>query len=186
MRRIRYQVACSLDGYIAGPQGDTSWIPDEPAIEFGALFAEFETLLMGRKTFAGLPLADPEYGQLYASKELVVVSTTLTAADHRNVTIINELSHHSIEQLRQRPGKDIWLFGGGELFRHLLALDVVDTIELAIAPVLLGNGIPFLPAPGPSRQLTLTEQRRYEQSGIVWLSYRIEPAAPQESRFLGC
>lgn len=179
MRRIRYQVACSLDGYIAGPQGDTGWIPAEPAIDFGALFAEFDTLLMGRKTFASLPLADPEYGQLYAGKELVVVSTTLAAADHPHVTIINELSCHAIEQLRQRPGKDIWLFGGGELFRHLLGLDTVDTIELAIAPVLLGGGIPFLPAPAPSRRLTLTEQRRYEQSGIVWLSYRIEPAATQ-------
>lgn len=181
MRRIRYQVACSLDGYIAGLQGDISWIPAEPEIDFGALFAEFDTLLMGRKTFAGLSLTDPEYGQLYAGKELVVVSTTLAAVDYPHVTIINELSRHAIEPLRQRPGKDIWLFGGGELFRHLLELDMVDTIELAITPVLLGGGIPFLPAPGPSRRLTLTEQRWYEHSGIVWLSYQIEPAATSAS-----
>lgn len=77
MRRIRYQVVCSLDGYIAGPNGETDWIPDEPDIDFAALFAQFDTLLMGRKTYAALSLNDPAYGHLYASKEIIVVSRTL-------------------------------------------------------------------------------------------------------------
>ncbi|WP_322512923.1 dihydrofolate reductase family protein [Chloroflexus sp.] len=124
MRRIRYQVACSLDGYIARPQGDISWIPAEPAIDFSKLFAKFDTLLMGRKTFANLPLNDPEYSPLYARKELVVISSTLAASSYPHMTIINELSRDVIEQLRRRPSKDIWLFGGGELFRHLLTLDM--------------------------------------------------------------
>ncbi|MDW8405851.1 dihydrofolate reductase family protein [Chloroflexus sp.] len=109
-----------------------------------------------------------------------MISSTLAAASYPHVTIINKLSRGVIKQLRQRPGKDIWLFGGGELFRHLLTLAMVDTIELAIAPVLLGGGIPFLPPPAPSCQLTLTEQRRYEQSGIVWLSCQITPRSAYE------
>lgn len=51
MRRLRYQVACSLDGYIAGLNGDFDWIIPEPAFDFDALYAQFDTLLMGRRTY---------------------------------------------------------------------------------------------------------------------------------------
>lgn len=51
MRRVRYSVAMNLDGYIAGPNGEYDWIIMDPAIDFAALFAEFDTVLMGRRTF---------------------------------------------------------------------------------------------------------------------------------------
>ena len=54
MRRIRYQVACSLDGYIADTAGQTSWIVHEPGIDFTEYFDQFDTLLMGRRTYEGL------------------------------------------------------------------------------------------------------------------------------------
>lgn len=173
MRRIRYQVVCSLDGYIAGPNGETDWIPDEPDIDFAALFAQFDTLLMGRKTYAALSLNDPAYGHLYASKEIIVVSRTLQPSEHSRATIVTELTLDYVDRLRRQPGKDIWLFGGGELFRTFLELGCVDTVELAIAPVLLGGGAPFLPAPAPWRRLKLINQQFYERSGIMLLNYAV-------------
>ena len=70
------------------------------------------------------------------------------------------------------PGRDIWLFGGGNFFRSLLEAGLVDTVEVAVMPVLLGSGIPLLP-PGASTKLTLVDQKTLPASGIVALSYSI-------------
>ncbi len=175
MRRIRYQVACSLDGYIAGPNGEVDWIPPEPDIDFEALFAQFDTLLMGRKTYETLSLDDPAYGHLYADKALIVVSRTLRPEVHPRATVVADLTPAYLEQLRRRPGKDIWLFGGGELFRTLLEMGYVDTVELAVAPVLLGDGVPFLPPPAPRHRLKLLDQQLFPQSGMVLLNYAVAP-----------
>jgi dihydrofolate reductase len=67
------------------------------------------------------------------------------------------------------------LFGGGELFRSLLELGFVDTVELAVAPILLGGGTPFLPSPAPRQRLKLLGQQLYAQSGIVLLNYAVMP-----------
>src|SRR5690606_8066902 len=110
MRRIRYQVACSLDGYIAGPNGEYDWIPIDPDIDFEALYDQFDTLLMGRRTYEEVPVSGPEYG----GKQIVVVSDTLRAEEHPGVTVVRgrELAR-TLDTMRRQPGKDIWLFGGG-------------------------------------------------------------------------
>lgn len=169
-RRIRYHVACSLDGYIADAKGGADWIVDEPTIDFAALFAQFDTFLMGRKTYE-LMLANPGPG--LEDTEVIVVSRTLRPEDHPGVTIISENLEERVRELRARPGRDIWLFGGGVLFRSLLDLDLVDTVEPAIVPVLVGGGVPFLPSPTILKKLTLTNHRVFP-SGIVWLEYTVE------------
>jgi dihydrofolate reductase len=107
--------------------------------------------------------------------ETFVFSRSLRQEDHPGVTIISEHVQETLDDLRARPGKDIWLFGGGELFRSLLALGCVDTVEPAVIPVVLGGGRPFLPAPAVRRSLALTEQRIYKKSGIVLLKYNVVP-----------
>jgi len=169
MRRVRYQVACSLDGYIAGPNGETDWIVNEPGIDFDALFAQFDTLLMGRLTYQEMI----EHKFDFRGREVVVCSRTLRQADHPAVTVISDDLAQHVNALRAKPGKDIWLFGGGELLRSLLELDLVDTVEPAIVPVLVGGGRPLLPAPAVQRRLKLTGKRDYP-SGIVWLEYDVE------------
>lgn len=169
MRRIRYQVACSLDGYIADPKGGYDWIVMDPDIDFEALFSQFDTLLMGRRTFEVT-------GAAYPGKKVVVFSRTLKQADHPDVTVVSSGMKEAVDALRNQPGKDIWLFGGGELFRSLLELDCVDTVEPAVIPVLIGGGIPFLPAPAVRRSLVLTGQKVYEKSGIVLLTYDVARA----------
>ena len=172
-RRIRYHVACSLDGYIADEGGGAEWIVHEPGIDFKELFAQFDTFLMGRLTYEPMMKMDTT-GMGMSGKEVVVVSRTLRPADHPDVTIISDDLEERVGELRARPGKDIWLFGGGELFRSLLALGLVDTVEPAIIPVVLGAGRPFLPGPAIQRYLTLTNHRVYP-SGIVWLEYQVQP-----------
>lgn len=174
MRRIRYQVACSLDGFIADITGKTDWIVDEPEIDFGALFDQFDTLLMGRLTYEGLVKdSDGFWG-----KAVLVFSHTLRQEDHPQVTVVSKDARERLQQLRSLPGKDIWLFGGGVLFQSLLALDCVDTVEPAVIPVILGGGRPLLPTPAIKHMLSLTSHRVYS-SGIVWLEYTIH--TPEES-----
>lgn len=170
-RRIRYQVACSLDGYIAGPDGGVDWIVSDPEVDFGEIFARFDTLLMGRRTYDDVHQGGPGIGNM----ETLVFSRTLRPEDHPDVTIVAGDAGRVLSELRSRPGKDIWLFGGGELFRSLLELDCVDTVEPAVIPVLLGGGVPMLPAPAARKRLSLTGRRVYENSGIVSLEYAVEP-----------
>lgn len=79
----------------------------------------------------------------------------------------------TVTALKRRPGKDIWLFGGGGLFQSLLALDLVDAVQVAIIPVLLGGGVPVLPSPATRAKLRLTSHRIYEKTGTVMLEYAV-------------
>jgi dihydrofolate reductase len=75
---------------------------------------------------------------------------------------------------RAGPGKDIWLFGGGSLFRSLLDLGLVDTIEIGVIPVLLGGGIPLLPARSQRTTLRLVSSKVYKTTGTLGLEYAVE------------
>ena len=101
-----------------------------------------------------------------------VFSHTLDPADHPGVTVSRDPSA-TVEALRAEPGNgEIWLFGGGELFRELAASGRVDRVELTYVPVLLGGGIPLI-APGAGRiGLTFEEMTRYP-SGMVTLTYSL-------------
>jgi dihydrofolate reductase len=172
MRRIRYAVAMSLDGYIAGPKGEADWIITDPEIDFRAIFEQFDTFLLGRRTFEAMGRGGQ--GGSPGMKTLVF-SRTLRQQDYPKVTIVAEGAEETLAALRAEPGKDIWLFGGGSLFRSLLEMQLVDTAEIAIIPVLLGGGIPFLPAPASQTKLRLTGHRVYK-TGIVLLEYAIDYA----------
>lgn len=169
MRQVRYSVAMSLDGYIAGPGGEFDWIPMDPDIDFAAIFARYDTLLMGRKSFEA---AQAMGGGGMPGVRSIVVSRTMRAADHPELTIVADVAPF-VAELKKQPGKDIWLFGGGELFQHLLSVGLVDGVDVAVVPVLLGGGIPMLPPPAPTVALELRSQRIYEKSGIITLDYDV-------------
>lgn len=170
MRRIRYSVAVSLDGYIAGPRGEFDWIVMDPEMDFRALSDQFDTYLLGRKTFEVT-------GQGQSSMPGVrtfVFSRTLRQRDYKNVTIVGENWKEVVKSLREEAGKDIWLFGGGSLFRSLAEAGVVDTVEVAVIPTILGGGIPLVAPPASRIGLTLKEHRVYEKTGTVSLVYSVD------------
>src|SRR5271155_1402290 len=111
MSKIRYIVAMSLDGYIAGANGEADWIVMDPDINFAELWAQFDTFLMGRRTYEA---AIARLGESsLRGRKTVVVSRTLRPADHPHLTILPNLTRDHIQSLRSQSIKDIWLMGGG-------------------------------------------------------------------------
>lgn len=174
MRPVRYNVVATLDGYIAGPNGEYDWIPHEPTIDFAGLFAQFDTILMGRVTYeATQQVGAPPFGK---KMRVYVFSRTLRPEDHPKVTVVNDDAAGVVAALRAEEGDgEIWLFGGGDLFRSLLDAGQVDSVEVTIAPVLLGGGLPLITPGGPLARLALTGTKTYP-SGMVTLSYSAQPA----------
>ena len=161
----------TLDGFIAGPNGEYDWIVSDPAVDFAAIWARFDTLLMGRKTFEVAWARAAEWPDL--GHRWIVVSRTLSPEDYRKVTILSDGIADEVAALKAQPGKDIWLFGGGMLFRFLLDAGLVDAIDVSVMPVLLGSGIPLLPE--GRRQALHLESSKTLPSGILMLSYDITP-----------
>jgi dihydrofolate reductase len=111
---------------------------------------------------------------MLAGMQVVVFSDTLRPADHPQVTIVRSRGwKRKVAALRAKRGKDLWLFGGGLLFRSFLEAGLVDTVEIAVMPVLVGGGIPLLPPPAGRAKLTLIGHRVYPKSGTVFLEYEV-------------
>ena len=174
MRKLRYAVAMSLDGQIAGPNGEYDWIGTDPEVDFTAFWTQFDTLLMGRRTYE---LAVQARGKAafaaFTGVTSIVFSRTLRQQEHPHVTVLPELNADWVRELKAQGGKDIWLFGGGNLFRSFLDSGLVDGVEVAVIPVLLGAGIPLLPPPYSLNKLRLLRHRVY-RSGRVSLAYEVQ------------
>ena len=173
MRKIRYAVAMSVDGYIAGPNGEADWIGIDPEVDFAALWAQFDTLVMGRRTYEA---ASKRLGEAaFTGITTIVFSRTLKQQDHPEVTVVSKLNPDWLQGLQTRSGgsKDIWIFGGSELFRSFLDSGHVDTVEVTVIPVLLGDGVPLLPPPYNPAKLRLLNHKIY-RSGRVSLAYEVQ------------
>lgn len=168
-RRVRYQVAMSLDGYLAGPNDEHDWIVPDPEVDFAALFEQFDTFLVGRRTYERM--AAGGMGTLPGRTFVFSRSRRPPATD--GVTFVADQAETLVRRLKEETGKDIWLFGGGQLFHSLLGLGLVDTVETAVVPILLGGGLPLLPPPAPRTALRHTGSRTYRRSGIVLLEYDV-------------
>jgi dihydrofolate reductase len=174
MRRVLYRVAASVDGYIAGPRGELDWIVRDPAVDLTKVYESVDTVLLGRHTYEltrqpGAP-PWPRGWQIY------VFSRTLKPEEHPGVTVVRADAGPRVAALRAAPGREIWLFGGGSLFRSLLEARQVDLVEVVVMPVLLGGGIPLLEAGAPLTRLALEDIQRYP-SGLLGLRYRVPDAA---------
>lgn len=172
MRKVVYGCAMSLDGFIAGPSGEYDWIVADPDVDFAEMMARFDTFLIGRKTFEAM-LQMGSGASAMPGTQNIVFSRTLKPNDHPDVTISDD-AQRLVADLRMKPGKDIALFGGGELFRSLLAAGLVDRISVSVIPVLLGGGVPLLPSPATRATLKLRQHRLYEKTGTISLEYDIE------------
>jgi dihydrofolate reductase len=178
MRKVVYSLTNSLDNFIARADGGFDWIlmGDEIMSEFPKLYASFDIVLMGRKTY-DLTLSQPSEagGETagFMGMKTYVFSRTMKESPNAGVKIISDNAGEFVRSLKNESGKDIWLFGGGILAASLLKEHLVDEIGVAIQPILLGSGIPLFPDIGLQVDLRLLECKTYK-NGIVGLKYLVK------------
>ena len=178
MRRVRYGVGMSLDGFIADDKGGTDFLVSDPTYDSGPFFASIDAVLMGRVTYEA---AVRQGMRAYPKLHNYVVSRSLRPEDYPEVTVLRDHIEPAITELKRTPGKDIWLCGGGVLLRSMLAANLVDTVELGVSPVLLGcSGTPMLAVDqrlARSVRLDLT-RHAVLPSGLLVLEYTVrQPTA---------
>jgi len=168
MRELRYSVAASLDGYIAGPNGEFDWIVIDPEIDFAAMYAGFSGLVMGRRSYDVFASTGGGEG---TELPTYVYSRTLPEGQRDGVTFARDAVPHVRALQEASEGKPLWLWGGGELFRELARAGLVDGVDIAILPVLLGGGIPLLPPSDRRLSLKLRSHRLYKATGTLFVEY---------------
>ncbi|OAQ60551.1 riboflavin biosynthesis protein RibD domain-containing protein [Pochonia chlamydosporia 170] len=178
MRRVRYNAAISLDGFIASPDGSTDWIVEDTSIDFDALYAQFDIYIMGRKTYE-VVTSHGDFNPLgsKAKENVIVVSREMKQEEYPNITILQNGFIDTIRRLKSQDGKDIWFMGGGQLAAPLLEAGLIDTFEMAIMPAVLGKGIKMIAESDKTDKagysLDLTGLEKLDKSGIVILKYAV-------------
>ena len=168
MRSVVLGVGISLDGYIARPDGSVDFLFMPKDYSMDAFFATIDTSIMGRKTLdVSLKLGATFDG----STPTYVYSRTQPTGERDGLIWVNQSPARLISQIRKRPGKDIWLMGGGEIAREFLKADLVDELYLGIVPILIGEGIPLFPSGFPQRNFTLVENKTFSK-GMISLKYK--------------
>jgi dihydrofolate reductase len=177
MRKVTYGAACSLDGFIARADGGVDWLlfTDDAKAVMNDYWPRVDTILMGRKTWENAASSGGGGGNTGdGGIKTFVFSRTLRSAP-KGATLVAEDAGAFVRRLKAEPGREICVMGGGGLARSLLAAGVIDEVELNVHPVLLGSGVPFLPAGGASIDLELAECRAMAK-GCVLLRYLARPS----------
>lgn len=190
MRKLVLFMHVSLDGFVAGPNGEMDWIKaDKEIFDFASERTnEADTALYGRVTFEMMesywPTAgdqpdaskhDLEHSKWYNKVSKVVLSRTLRDADFSNTRIVSTDIPAEIAALKATKGKDILMFGSPSAAHLLMQADLIDDFWLFINPKLLGKGIPLFSGIQDSRNLKLLKATPFH-SGVVGLHYRKQEA----------
>ena len=162
-------IAMSLDGYIAGPDEDLSWLPWDDEIDFESFTSTVGTVAMGRKTY--------DFSKSQGEWPMPEIDTfVFTRQSDFDVTTprtqITNLSPATwVAQIKESSGKNVWLMGGGSLAHEFLAHDLVDRIELGIVPILLGGGTPLFTPLDEYKRFRLTASKSLEKTGLLLATY---------------
>lgn len=163
----------SLDGFIAGPQGEADWIEMDPTVDvaefFRAFYAQFSVAIMGRRSYE-------TYGGAVEGMDTYVFSHTLPPGTRNGVTFVGDEGIARLRELRSGTGKDIWLFGGGSLFGRLASIGLVDTVEVSVMPVMLGAGTPVI-SENTARVKLRFSSSDASSGGVLSLKYTVQPPA---------
>jgi dihydrofolate reductase len=172
-RKIILGFGISIDGYIARRNGamDFLVIDKEGEALMADFFAKIDTTIMGRKTAVGM-VKMRKSGEIPETPGITyyVVSRRWKPGQREGFKVVSGSLTAFVKKLKRRPGKDIYLGGGGELCRSFLQEDLIDELYIGVGPVLLGDGIPGFPGKFPQRDFRLTECKSYA-NGSVGLRY---------------
>jgi dihydrofolate reductase len=174
MRTVTYGAACTLDGFIAGPEGELDWLYFSPDVHqiMGDYWKTTDTVLMGRKTWDHAVAQGAEGGAAWGKVKTYVFSRTLKRNPGAGIQLIASDPGEFVMDLKQKKGKGICVMGGGELARSLFQAEVIDEVGLNIHSIILGGGVPLFPPIGRPIKLELLETRKLE-GGCVLANYRV-------------
>lgn len=176
MRKISLYIAASLDGYIARPDGDTSWLQDErytlEGEDFGynSFLQTIDTTLMGNHTYQDILGFEGPFP--YQGKTNYVFSRS-SHPDTEYVRFVQQDPVGFVQRLRKQTGPGIWLIGGSQLNTLFLNARLIDEIILTCIPVILGDGVPLFAAGTTETYLQLQESKSY-QNGFAQLTYKCD------------
>jgi dihydrofolate reductase len=172
-RKVILGFGISLDGYIARRNGamDFLVLDKEGEALMADFFAKIDTTIMGRKT-AAATVEMRKSGEMPEMPGIsnYVFSRRWKPGKRDGFEVVNGSLTAFVKKLKRRPGKDIYLGGGGELCRSFLQEDLIDELFIGVGPILLGDGIPGFPGKFPQRDFRLTECKSYT-NGSVGLRY---------------
>lgn len=167
--QFRLYMAMSLDGMIADAEGGVDWLNRWDDADYGtaAFMAQVDALLMGRATYDQVT----GFGAWpYAGKRTVVLTSSPLGDAPEGVEATSDLTG-AVAELRD-DGAQVWIVGGAATAAACIALGAVDSVELFVMPVLLGEGVPLFPGDGPELPLALRETRAWP-NGVVGLIYDV-------------
>ncbi|MEC0310867.1 dihydrofolate reductase family protein [Paenibacillus lautus] len=177
-RKIILDLAVTLDGFIEGKNGEVDWCIMDSEMGFIDFLNQIDTILYGRKSYdlwgqftpeIDHPDTEKEIWRIVHSKEKYVFSRTQKATDHKAI-YINDHIIEEVNALKNKPGKDIWLYGGASLITTFIHLGLVDEFRLSVHPVVLGEGKPLFMDINKRLNLKLVNTRTFS-SGVVQLIY---------------
>ncbi|MGG0381646.1 dihydrofolate reductase family protein [Priestia endophytica] len=180
-RRIILDLAVTLDGFIEGENGEIDWCIMDSKMGFINFLNQIDTILYGRKSYDLWGQFTPEIEdtetekelwELVHSKEKYVFSRTQKGTDNKAI-FINDNIVEEVNKLKNKPGKDIWLYGGGSLITTFINLGLVDEFRLSVHPVILGEGKPLFIDIKKRLNLKVVNTRTFS-SGVVQLIYHIK------------
>ena len=175
MRTVTYGAACTLDGFIAGNDGEIDWLHFSKDVNqiMREYWKSIDTILMGRKTWD--QAVKMGGGGSSPGMRTFVFSRTLDSVDAKGVELVRDDVAGVVRDLKAGQGKGICMMGGGDLARSLFAADLIDEVGLNVHPVILGTGIPFFSDAGRRVPLELTSSRCIA-GGCVYSLYRVKHA----------
>jgi dihydrofolate reductase len=178
MRKVRLGMNVSLDGFVAGPHGELDWIfrtMDPAQMQWVTEFLrEVDTILIGHVTYleqaATWPRQTSELADLLNAHAKIVFSKQLETVEWNNSRLATADAATEIAQLKQRPGKDIYVTGGARLAQSLSRLGLIDEYNLTIRPVVLGSGMPLFKDQAQPLNLKLVNSRAFD-TGAITITY---------------
>jgi dihydrofolate reductase len=173
-RKLILNLAVSLDGYIADMDGGFAWIKGDDdksndtkkAFDFEEFSNGIDTLVMGRKAYEDCP---KETLGMFKDKKIYVATSKKLESEFKNIEFIHEGIYDKVLDLRDKEGKDVWIWGGAGLADSFIKGDVIDEYVIGIIPIILGSGRPLFLEENPTIELHMDECT--SQEGVVILRY---------------